>query len=99
MPITIYVDDESKRELAWLCEDDWQLSSQISALNAWLRGNDAKIPQGRYIADIGFSVRSDAAGGGAAISPDMMRHMTDLGMSLFLSEYPGGGGSHQRAKT
>jgi hypothetical protein len=99
MPITIYVDDDSKREVAWLCEDDWQLSSQIAALGAWLGGNDAKIPQGRYIADIGFSVRPDATGGGATISPDMMRHMADLGISLFLSEYPGAAGPHERAKT
>jgi hypothetical protein len=99
MPITVYADDDSKPEVAWLCENDWQLSSQISALDAWLGGSDAKIPKGRYIADIGFSVRPDAAGGGAAISPDMMRRMADLGISLFLSEYPRGAGPHEHAKT
>ena len=37
---------------------------------------------------IGFTPREDALGGGAAIAPEMMRTMAELGMSLFLSEYP-----------
>lgn len=41
-----------------------------------------------YVADIGFTPRDDASGGGAALPPEIMRTMTDLGMSLFLSEYP-----------
>jgi hypothetical protein len=100
MPIKIYADDESKTEVAWLCDDDWDLSAQVSALQAWLGGKGISIPQGHYIADIGFSVRVDAAGGGAAISPEMMRCMADLGISLFLSEYPAGAGAtpNERAK-
>lgn len=100
MPVKIYADDKSKTEVAWLCDDDWNLSAQVSALGAWLQRNRATIPQGHYIADIGFSVSVDAAGGGAAISPEMMRCMADLGISLFLSEYPVGEGAtpNERAK-
>jgi hypothetical protein len=50
--------------------------------------NKGRVKRGRYIVDIGFEVRADAGGGGAALSPDLMRTMADLGMSLFLSEYP-----------
>ncbi len=88
MPISIYSDDESKAELAWLCKDDWSLPSQVSALEAWLAQPERTVPAGRYIVDVGFSVRTDATGGGAAISPEMMRRMAHLGITLFLSEYP-----------
>jgi hypothetical protein len=88
MPVTVYTDDESKAEIAWLCGDDWNLPAQVSALKTWLAQKGAAITSARYIADIGFSVRSDATGGGAAISPEMMRSMADLGITLFLSEYP-----------
>jgi hypothetical protein len=33
-------------------------------------------------------IRPEASGGGAAIAPEMLRIMADLGMSLYLSEYP-----------
>ena len=69
MPTKIYVDDDSKEEIAWLCGDNWDLAAQMSALEAWLSANQSQVPASRYIADIGFSVRPDASGGGAAISP------------------------------
>ncbi len=88
MPISIYSDDDSKAEVAWLCTDDWSLPSQVSALEAWLTQPERTVSAGRCIADIGFSVRAEATGGGAAISPEMMRRMADLGITLLLSEYP-----------
>ena len=87
MPINIYSQDDSRDKVAWLCDDNWRLPDQAEALEAWLTDNCAKLQPGRYIADIGFTPREDASGGGAAISPEMMRTMADLGMSLFLSEY------------
>src|SRR5688572_9254402 len=99
MPIKIYAEDESRSEVAWLCDDDWELPSQVSVLQAWLEGNEAKIPPSRYVADIGFSVRTDASGGGAVISSEMMRRMADLGISLFLSEYPAGEGTTQNERS
>jgi hypothetical protein len=88
MPVKIYTADDSRTEIAWLCDDDWNLPAQVSALGAWLAQDTPNITKGRYIADIGFSVRSDATGGGAVLSPQMMRSMADLGITLFLSEYP-----------
>jgi hypothetical protein len=88
VPIKISTDDAARSEVAWLCNDDWRLSSQISELQTWLVQNGAGLPEGRYTADVGFSPRADAAGGGGAIPPEMMRTMADLSMTLFLSEYP-----------
>jgi hypothetical protein len=87
MPINIYSKD-TPRKLAYLCDENWRLPDQVDTLESWLNENRAKIERGHYVADIGFTLREDASGGGAAISPEMMRTMTDLGMSLFLSEYP-----------
>jgi hypothetical protein len=89
MPINIYsAKPGSPDRIAWLCEGNWRLPDQAEALEAWLAENRATLKPGRYIADIGFAPREDALGGGAAISPEMMRTMADLGISLFLSEYP-----------
>ena len=90
MPVNIYSKDDPHDRLAWLCDKDWNLPTQVCALEEWLSKNKVGIKSGRYIADIGFCVREDAAGGGSVISPDMMRTMAELGMSLFLSEYRDG---------
>ncbi len=88
MPINIY-SENTPEKLAYLCDSNWRLPDQVVALELWLRENSGKIKRGHYVADIGFTLREDASGGGAAISPEMMRTMAEIGMSLFLSEYPG----------
>src|SRR3954471_21779796 len=97
MPVSIYRDDDTRAEVAWLGDDDWGLASQIGALEEWLTQSAPTVGPGRYIADIGFSVRTDATGGGAAVSPEMMRRMADLGITLFLSEYSTTKGSGEHA--
>lgn len=72
-----------------LCNELWTLPGQIYALQEWLRENAARMPAGEWIADVGYSVRKGASGGGAALSTEMMRTMVDLKMELHLSEYPG----------
>jgi len=86
MPISIYKADYSET-LATLGEADWDLPKQICELENWLVANEKELTVGDYVADIGFSVRKDASGGGAALSPQSMKIMGSLGMSLFLSEY------------
>jgi len=91
MPVNIYrftPEGEKSERIAWLCNDNWRLPDQAQALEAWLADNVASLKPDDYVADIGFTPRKDALGGGAAISPQMMRMMADLGISLFLSEYP-----------
>lgn len=88
MPINIYNRNESSKGLAWLCDNDWKLPSQIDGLEKWLVENQSKIVKGDYVADIGFDIRKDALGGGGIISLEMMRILLNLGMEIYLSEYP-----------
>lgn len=89
MPVNIYrVTPEGQERIAWLCDGNWRLPDQAGALEAWLMEHHAALKPDEYVADIGFTLREDASGGGAALPPEMMRAMADLGMSLFLSEYP-----------
>lgn len=87
MPINIYEDTDYK-QIEYLCEDIWELPGQVYALEEWLKTKGAKLPKGSYVADIGFDIRKDASGGGAALSPEAMQIMAEKGMYLFLSEYP-----------
>ena len=86
MPIRISNSD-TREEIAWLCDDAWDLPSQIDELDRWLKEKN-ELKNHDYIADLGFSPRSDAAGGGAVITTDMMQRMVRLGIDLYLSEYP-----------
>jgi hypothetical protein len=91
MPVKIYrvtPEGQENEEVAWLCGHNWRLPDQAEALEEWLTKHRATLKPDCYVADIGFSPRADASGGGAAISPEMMRAMADLGISLYLSEYP-----------
>jgi hypothetical protein len=86
--------DGSLEELAWLFSHDWHLPRQFAALQEWLALHGATLPKGEYSADIGFAPRPDAAGGGAAITLEMMRSMSSVGMTLYFSEYPEMGKGH-----
>lgn len=92
MPINIYrrISDAEVEELAWLCDDTWDLTRQIEALELWLADNEAALEPADYVADVGISIRtgSDARAGGAALSPKAMAIMGCKGIHLFLSEYP-----------
>lgn len=89
MPIKITQSLEAdEKELAWLCDEVWDLISQIKTFEEWANTNKNKLEKGTYAADIGFSPREGAAGSGARISLSLMKAMTDLGMEIYLSEYP-----------
>jgi len=87
MPINIYHENDSK-EVTWLCNDIWDLPTQVTKLEKWLLKEGKALPKGKYIADIGFQTRKDANGGGSVITSDMMRIMSEIDMDLYLSEYP-----------
>lgn len=87
MPINIY-NQTNYEKLDWLCDDVWDLPSQIDILDKWLRKEGVLLPKSSYVADIGFDIRKDANGGGAVISSESMKIMSDIGMDIFLSEYP-----------
>jgi hypothetical protein len=92
MPVNIYrvtPKGEPHEEIAWLCDDEWLLSPQVDALSKWLQECGAALQAGEYVADIGFCWWRSASAGGPVLEPATMKRMADLGMSLFLSEYPG----------
>jgi hypothetical protein len=90
MPINIYREDSPKQQkIAWLCDGNWELSTQVETLIVWLEDNGKDLPIGSYVADIGFCWRRDASGGGAVLPPKAMKRMSNIGMYLFLSEYSG----------
>ena len=87
--MSIYVKRESDNEcIAKLAKDEWELPFQIVVLERWLIDNEELISSGDYIADIGFSMRKNACGGGAILSVQAMRIMSKIGIKLYLSEYP-----------
>jgi hypothetical protein len=89
VPIRIdRISENKNEEVTWLCNDEWELPSQIEALETWLNKEGRKLINASYVADVGYSPRANACGGGAAISTEAMKIMVSIGMELFLSEYP-----------
>ncbi len=94
MPINISVEvdedtshDDKPKSVAWLCENSWELPVQLDELERWLENEGSDLPSGSYIADIGFSQRDDASGGGGTLSVSTMSQLVKLGMEIWLSEY------------
>jgi hypothetical protein len=97
MPVNVYrvtSDEQENKQIAWLCDGEWELTAQIDALSKWLEQASLEVPPDTYVADVGFCWRRDAALGGPVLEPAVMRRMADLGMSLFLSEYAGFADEH-----
>ena len=86
MPIYIKVEGSKETNTA-LSKGVWDLPTQIQELESWLFDNSSNLPSSNYIADVGFSMRENACGGGAILSPKAMSIMGSLGMKLYLSEY------------
>lgn len=86
MPINIYVED-TRESIAWLCEEDWDLPSQLNALEAWLMAKGKSLMPRDYVADIGFAIRKEATGGGGVLSSQSMAIMGAIGMAVYFSEY------------
>lgn len=87
MPIDIYIEENYER-IEYLCEGIWDLPNQINSLEKWLKTKGLLLPKRSYVADIGFDIRKDAAGGGAVLSSESMKIMGDIGMDVYFSEYP-----------
>lgn len=85
MPIK--VTDENNNEVAWLSDEVWDLPEQMKSFDNWLSKDGHKLKKGNYVADLGFSPREGAAGGGYVVSKESMKIMLVIGMELYLSEY------------
>jgi hypothetical protein len=87
MPIHIYL-EESVKTIDYLCEEIWDLPTQIDALESWLVKIGNNLEPNKYIADIGFDIRKDAFGGGGVLSHKSMEIMGRIKMDVYFSEYP-----------
>ena len=87
MSINIY-EDKTFKSIAKLSDDNWDLPVQIDDLEKWLFSIGKNLPKGNYVADIGFDMRKDARGGGAVINLKMIKILAEIGMEIYLSEYP-----------
>jgi hypothetical protein len=73
-----------------LSGEEWRLREQVEALEEWLEVHRSKLdPSSKWVADIGFCVRSDAVGGGPPITRNLMKMCLDVNLEIYLSEYPG----------
>ncbi len=83
MPIKIR--DKNNNELAWLCNDDWELPVQLQALEEWVKNKDNN---GGCSADIGYAPRPGAFGGGGKMSIETIKKMAEIELEVYFSEYP-----------
>ena len=74
-------------DVAFLLPENWRLPDQMKAFQEWLIENK-DLPPSDYSADVGFSPREDAFGGGGKLTIQSMQIMVNLNMELYLSEYP-----------
>jgi Tat protein secretion system quality control protein TatD with DNase activity len=87
MPINIYI-AESGEKLDWLCDEDWDLPTQIDTLETWLLNKGENLESSKYVADIAFDIRKDVIGGGGVLNSKSMLIMGEIGMDVYFSEYP-----------
>tara|TARA_R110002051_G_scaffold127873_1_gene201492 strand:+ start:11926 stop:12198 length:273 start_codon:yes stop_codon:yes gene_type:complete len=86
MSINIYK-EENLETIKYLCDEDWDLPTQMGELEKWLNKEGRKLPKGKYVADIGFGIRKNASGGGAVLSSEMINILSEIGMEIYFSEY------------
>ena len=88
MPISISkIEGEKRVKVDTLAKNKWELLAQFNVFEEWVKNEAKNLESGKWIADIGFSPRSDACGGGPIISPEVMQACIDIGLSIYLSEY------------
>lgn len=81
------VGDKSESYLK-LAEDDWDLRSQFKTFETWLKSStNALEADAQWIADIGFSPRDGACGGGPVISREIMKFCLNKKITIYFSEY------------
>ncbi|MEM8844905.1 MAG: hypothetical protein AAGB35_07675 [Pseudomonadota bacterium] len=73
-----------------IVNDNWDLDSQLEALESWLHDNsEFHFTGGDWIADIGFIPRPDTSVAGYTISTDLMKNLAVNNITLWLSDYRG----------
>ena len=81
------VENGERLEIYHLAKDEWELPSLFKEFEVWLNTHSSELAQGNWIADIGFSPRQEACGGGPIITKEIMSICLSKGIEIFLSEY------------
>ena len=87
MPINIYYETKEENRIDWLCDGEWELPEQLYSIEEWIKANKSLMTGEKIIADIGFSVRNNASGGGGILSSKTMRDAGEINMDIYFSEY------------
>lgn len=92
MPTHIYCDIDEDNPFDTVAgfdggADAWDLPTQIHELERWLSIHLKELDQGSYVADIGFTLREGASGGGAVMSKNLIAMPHEVGMEVYFSEY------------
>lgn len=88
--MSIYISkvlDGERKEKYHLAKDEWELPALFKEFEAWLSDTAHTLEAGEWIADIGFSPREGACGGGPIISTSTMAICVKIGLAIYLSEY------------
>ena len=88
MPVIIrkIVDDRAKNYTE-VAAESWDLRTQIEALEAWLSETRNRLdPSEQWIADVGFTVRLNATGGGPPLSRNLMQLCIESNIEIYLSD-------------
>ncbi len=70
-----------------IAENEWALPMLFIEFERWVKEESNQLEPGEWIADIGFSPRTSANGGGPIISKELMSSCVKIGLSIYLSEY------------
>ncbi len=94
MPITVFANPdgaarlhERTKSVVVLCGDTWELPVQLFEFERWLEKDGKELPTGSYIADIGFSPRLGACGGGGVLSVSAMQALALANIEVWFTEY------------
>lgn len=86
MPINIY-EETSLKQLAYLAENNWELPFLLCEFEKWIMMHSSDLPKLKIIADFGFSVRSEASGGGGIINAEILGKAAEANIDFYFSEY------------
>lgn len=81
------IENGNRLEKFHIGKDEWELPELFKEFEKWLSDNVGTIEPGEWIADIGFSPRKGASGGGPIISTEVMSSCLKIGMAIYLSQY------------
>lgn len=89
MPVVIRrIIDQRFHNFVEIEADSWDLRTQIESLEEWMANHsDSLDKRYNWVADIGFTSRMDATGGGPPLTIHLMTACVNANLEIYLSEY------------